>query len=557
MQEKLGGVFTPLKLEHWESLLTSHPDKEYVNYLLRGIREGFRIGFKEAGSVSSARKNMRSALENSEVVSAYLAEEKRRGVLLGPFERGEVPGVHLNRFGVIPKSSQPGKWRLIVDLSHPEGRSVNDFIQPELCTLQYVRVEEVVQELVRLGPGAKMAKVDIRSAYRMVPVHPQDRHLLGMMWEERVYVDAALPFGLRSAPKIFTALADAIEWIAKSQGVQHLWHYLDDFIICGEPDSEQCHLELESLMAICKHLGVPLALEKVEGPTVCLVFLGILIDTIAGELRLPREKLNRLCHLTSEWLWKKRCTKRELLSIAGQLQHAATIVKPGRTFLRRLFDLSSRVAKLDHHIKLNAGARSDLAWWHEFLEGWNGVSLLAALGELEPTVVLTSDASGSWGCGAFWNTRWLQLAWSDTACPPKTNIATRELIPIVMAAAMWGRFWEGQVVCCRCDNEAVVAVLTSRTSRDPDLMHLLRCLALFEAKLSFRVVASHIPGVENVIADLLSRGHSPPFTQVADSMVPIEKCRPPQPLIDMLVNKRPDWTLQTWRRMFRNILSTV
>ena len=128
VQEKLGGVFTPLKLEHWESLLTSHPDKEYVNYLLKGIGEGFRIGFKEAGSVSSARKNMRSALENSEVVSAYLAEEKRRGVLLGPFERGEVPGVHLNRFGVIPKSSQPGKWRLIVDLSHPEGRSVNDFI---------------------------------------------------------------------------------------------------------------------------------------------------------------------------------------------------------------------------------------------------------------------------------------------------------------------------------------------------------------------------------------------------------------------------------------------
>ena len=289
-------------------------------------------------------------------------EEKRRGVLLGPFERSGVPEVHLNRFGVIPKSSQPGKWRLIVDLSHPEGRSVNDSIQPEVCTLQYVRVEDVVQELVRLRPGAKMAKLDIRSAYRMVPVHPQDRHLLGMMWEERVYVDAALPFGLRSAPKIFTALADAIEWIAKSQGVQHLWHYLDDFIICGEPDSEQCHLDLESLIAICNHLGVPLALEKVEGPTVCLVFLGILIDTNAGELRLPREKLNRLCHLIREWLQKKRCTKRELLSIAGQLQHVATIVKPGRTFLRRLFDLSSRVAKLDHHIKLNVGARSDLAW---------------------------------------------------------------------------------------------------------------------------------------------------------------------------------------------------
>jgi len=137
--------------------------------------------------------------------------------------------------------------------------------------------------------------------------------------------------------------------------------------------------------------------------------------------------------------------KTELMSIAGQLQHTATVVRPGRTFLRRSFDLSSMVAKIDHHIKLNAGAWSDLAWWHEFLENWNGMSLLSALGEFDPTIVLTSDASGSWGCGAFWGTSWFQLAWSDTACTMETNIATKELTPIVMAAAMWGRYWEGEV----------------------------------------------------------------------------------------------------------------
>ena len=117
---------------------------------------------------------------------------------MGPFEKTEVPEVHLNRFGVIPKSGQPRKWRWIVDLSHPEAGSVNDSIQPELCSLQYVHMDH--------GPGAKMAKLDIRSAYRIVPVHPQDRHLLGMMWDGKVYVDAALPFGLRSAPKIFYSL---------------------------------------------------------------------------------------------------------------------------------------------------------------------------------------------------------------------------------------------------------------------------------------------------------------------------------------------------------------
>jgi len=136
-----------------------------------------------------------------------------------------------------------------------------------------------------------MAKLNIRSVYRIVPVHPQDRHLLGMMWDGKVYVDAALPFGLRSAPKIFMALADAIEWIAKSQGVENLWHYLDNFILCGAADLEQCQLDLGMLIDICQHLGAPLAMEKLEGPTVCLIFLGIVIDTSAGELRLPQEKL--------------------------------------------------------------------------------------------------------------------------------------------------------------------------------------------------------------------------------------------------------------------------
>ena len=182
-------MFTPLKLAQWELMLARHPDREYVAYILSGIQEGFRVGYERGDHVlGSARKNMKSVEDNPQVVRNYLDVERQRGVLLGPFERSEVPEIHLSRFGVIPKSSQPGKWRLIVDLSHPEGRSVNDGISGELCSLQYVRMEEVVRVLLELGPGSQMAKMDIRSAYRMVPVHPQDRCLLGMQWEGQVYV---------------------------------------------------------------------------------------------------------------------------------------------------------------------------------------------------------------------------------------------------------------------------------------------------------------------------------------------------------------------------------
>ena len=448
VHEKLLGIHTPLVVAHWESMLASHPDREYVDYLIKGIRDGFRVGYQRVvgieQSLSSARKNLQSAEENPQVVEQYLSTELERGVVLGPFQREEFPNVHVNRFGVIPKSYQPGKWRLIVDLSHPEGRSINDGISSSHCSLQYVRVDDVVEQLLQLGPGALMAKLDVKSAYRIVPVHPDDRALLGMQWQDKVYVDAALPFGLRSAPKIFTALADAVEWIARQHGTRFLWHYLDDFFTCGPIHSRECAANLQCLVDVCKHLGVPLAEEKLEGPSDCLVFLGIVIDTVKGELRLPVQKLERLQRQLGGWLTRKKCTQRELLSIAGQLQHAAKVVWPGRVFLRRIFDLSATVRKPHHRIKLNKGARSDLAWWFEFLAQWNGVSLMSVLGDKPPEVTLTSDASGKWGCGAYWGSEWFQLEWRSTACPVDQNIATKELVPIVIAGSSLGQTMGGQ-----------------------------------------------------------------------------------------------------------------
>ena len=100
-----------------------------------------------------------------------------------------------------------------------------------------------------------------------------------------------------------------------------------------------------------------LTTHKCEGPTCCLVFLGIVIDTMAMELRLPKEKLVQLNQLVGEWLGKKpraSIKKRDLATLAGHLQHTCVIVRPGRMFLRRIFDLMARVAHPDYFIRLSA-----------------------------------------------------------------------------------------------------------------------------------------------------------------------------------------------------------
>ncbi len=136
--------------------------------------------------------------------------------------------------GVIPKSHQPGKWRLIVDLSHPKNRSVNDGIEKELCSLSYASVEQAVKKCLHLGHGCQLTKIDVEAAYRIVPVHPDDRHLLGLYWDGQVFLDTTLPFGLRSAPKIFNALADGLHWVLEQEGLDVL-HYLDDFLFFEAP----------------------------------------------------------------------------------------------------------------------------------------------------------------------------------------------------------------------------------------------------------------------------------------------------------------------------------
>ena len=288
--------------------LATHPDRDFANLVVTGIREGFRVGYDYSHTCKKSPKNMQSAREGWTAINEYMAQECAEGRILGPFDEQSLPQLQVSRLGVVPKDT-PGQWHLIVDLSSPAGHSVNDGISKSLCSLTYVSVDTAVKLVKQLGWGTLLAKVDIRSAYRMLPIHPDDRWLLGMRLEGSVFVDTALPFGLWSAPKIFTAVADALEWTVKCEGVGSVIHYLDDFLLAGSPGSLQCACDLNTFWSSFSRLGVPVATQKLEGPTTCLTFLGIEINTMALQLRLPQVKLVELRALVSTWMGKPRCTK--------------------------------------------------------------------------------------------------------------------------------------------------------------------------------------------------------------------------------------------------------
>ena len=271
-----------------------------------------------------------------------------------------------------------------------------------------------------------------------------------------------LPFGLQLAPKIFNAVADAVEWTVRQQEVGTIFHYLDDFLLVGNPHTRDCGVQLWVLKAVFENLGIPIAMEKLEGPTTVLTFLGIEIDTKEMILRLPTAKLE-LQDVVTSWLGKKSCLKRELQSLAGKLQHACKVVRPGRTFLRSVFELLSVTAKKHYHICLNAMFQSDLLWWSTFLSTWNEVVVIP--GESNSGIELFTDASGGIGCGAWCGNQWLQYKWPQTGSFGDLPITQKEVLPVVLACAVWGEQWSGQTVQAYCDNEAAVSVLNSGTHR--------------------------------------------------------------------------------------------
>lgn len=540
---------SPVASEILASYLSCHPDRAFAAFILRGLTEGFRIGFDSSRChLRSVLRNHPSSLSNGAVVESYMATELELGRLLGPVPRA---GVHSSPIGLIPKARQPNRWRMIVDLSCPTGQSVNDGIAPGLCSIQYASIDEAVRIILSMGVGTNLVKIDLKEAYRMVPVHPADHHLLGITWGDATYVDRCLPFGLRSAPKLFSAVADALAWAFRCLGVYSQVHYLDDFLFFGRPDSDEASAVLSVVMRACEDLGVPVAMHKTEGPASSLTFLGIIIDTVRLELRLPQEKLERLQELVAVWIHWKFCVRKELESFIGHLSHAATVVQQGRTFLHELFRLLAAARSPHHHVKLSPGAKADILWWACFLRTWNGRSFFP---RLAPSVHVYSDAAGSVGCGAFQvGGSWFMFSWPQAWSG--ASIAVLELVPIVVAAAVWGWQWQGQGVCFHSDNEGVVSVVNKGSSSDSSLSHLMRCLSFFAAFFRFNFSALHIPGVLNEAADALSRGN----THLFHSLIPQVGVESPVPaqLRELLVTKRPDWGSADWTRLFRGCLATV
>ena len=245
--------------------------------------------------------------------------------MIGPLPTNVCSNFATSHMVVVPKST-PVKFRVIEDLSAPAHNSINDNIHRDLIHVVYSSINVAALLMHHLGKHSLMAKIDIQDAYRLIPIHPMDRSFLGVMWQGGVYVDCQLPFGIASAPAVFSAFAEALKWILRSRGVHNLIYYLDDFLLFGTPGSSECVQALHSTLTTCHELGIPLDLHKVEGPTTWLIFLGIDLDSSQMALSLPDDKLLRLRGLLQWSHFKCIRDLQQFQFLLGHLAHMTQVV---------------------------------------------------------------------------------------------------------------------------------------------------------------------------------------------------------------------------------------
>ena len=512
-------------------------DKQRKLELVDGFTRGFDIGFRGIPNNNTKIANLKSTLDHPLIVGEKIKKELDENRLLGPFDFPPFENFQINPIGLVPKKD-PGTFRLITHLSSPSGKSINDQIPREFSEVHYASIHDAIKILISIGKGAFMAKTDIKNAFRLLPVKMSQQKLLGIKWNDKYFFDKCLPMGASSSCNLFEKFSSALEFISHQQGIHNLIHYLDDFLIISY-SANKCGNDLDLFLKICEDINVPLASEKTFYPSQTIQFLGIELDSVKQEIRLPQDKLEKCKSVIKTLLTKDKCSLLELQSLLGLLSFACVVVVPGRAFLESVRLLTKGLRKPHYKRRLTHQTKSDLRVWLNFLEHYNGVTLYRDELFISPGVVhIYTDASQSFGLGAVLGNCWFALQWPSTWwC--QQNITLLEFMPILLAVLSWRDILKNKAVIFHSDNQSLVHVINHQRSEEDLVRVILRNFILGLLTNNILARAQHIIGSVNKRADALSRNMFKQF----HSLHPTAHQMPsPTPALPQCLESTTTWT---------------
>lgn len=418
---------TNLNISVWERNLSNCANDIE---LLKMIKYGFPLGYMGPPSHVTGIPNHPSATNFPEHVGSFISKELQLGGIVGPMEEPPFKEwTHMSPLMTRPKKGSSSR-RIIIDMTYPKTSSVNAYIAKNTSAgVQRNHVLPTIDDLVSsfpdMGSDIYLSTLDVSRAYKNFTSCPLDWPLLGFSWDGKHYCDITMPFGARSSSCHMQRVATSIVDMLGRGGVK-CFMYLDDLIILSR-DRNTADTDFLIARNLLSDLGLPEAADKAQSPSKRVRWLGIDIDCANMTLSLPLDKIAEVKQCIYRALRCKTLSKRHLQSLLGKLIHVGKCVRPARLFISRL--LQSLRDMKRNFVKITSDMRLDLTWFREFMEAWNGVSLIPAS---HPSRTLYVDASGS-GIGGSDGTR----AYGGQITPqtdPVLNISELEAANVVVAA---------------------------------------------------------------------------------------------------------------------------
>lgn len=466
-------------------------------WVLSTIRDGLRL------ELTSWPHQLRRPPETTPTADRLtLQQELKTNLLKGavePVPSSSGVGFYSTQF-TVPKADS-GRHRQVSNL-----RPLNQFLVHRHFKMESLTMlQEVLQQ------GDLLMSLDIQDAFFHVSIHPEHVDLLRFEWEGTSYRFRAMPFGLASAPRVFTKIMRPVMGLLRSRGQRGLI-YLDDLLIASASHEEALH-RAQATIDLLYRLGFTINFEKSALlPSHSLEYLGFLIDTRSMTISLPAEKVAKLRKAIRTFSRNAQAgpvSPREVAGLVGKLQatHPALLEAP--LYVRHL-----RAAYLKQalhswetpSVLLPEAAWAELRAWLSHLETWNGRLLIGR----EATRVLVTDASRT-GWGAWLHLpqsprRPLRQTWGFWMPHEKHHTSNwREATAILLALRAFSQELRGHSVLLRTDNRSAMAAINKGGSSVLVLSDIARATAQTCRHLSVALRAEHITGATNRLADQLSR----------------------------------------------------
>lgn len=513
-------VPSDLNIEEWRCRLEGYRDAE----LLLFLEYGWPVGLCGPVAPRDWVKNHKGALEFTPELVEYVGKEVRAGHVLGPFASSPFPGRSvvspLNT--VAKKDSQ--ERRVVLDLSFPNGASVNDAIPKDSflgipAKLHLPSVDNLVALVRKLGKGCLLFKRDLRKAFRQIPVDPLDVHVLCYEIEGHFYVDRVEAMGLRSACQACQRVTDGVVFIFEEMGYC-LVNYIDDLAAAEVPHRAQ--EAFEALGGLLADLGLKESVNKACPPSTTMMFLGICLDTLEGTLTIPQDKLQEIGRVLEEWTHKRSATRKEVQSLVGSLNFMAACVRPGRIFISRLLNFLRGLPDTGRTL-VPSEVLKDVRWWQVFAPLFNGVAMMPLADWSAPDAEFASDACLS-GAGGCFGDRFFHKVFPPCIAVQDLHITALELLTVMVCLKLWSPLLRGERIKIHCDNMAAVTVLNTGRSKDSFLQACLREICLLVASYEVELRAVHIYGIDNRLPDLCSRWDLDPKYKLEFSHRTADRC---------------------------------